>query len=185
MYELGYAIASTKDVILISANQTIAFPFDIQHRGIIQYSLDSASDFEQLKKTITNRLKALLKKQVATQKIVSASPVKSTEGLQPNEISALALVMASVDSPESMVSAYIVKQAMERAGYTNLAANLALARLSKMRLVEAGEDTDYNGQPFVAYKILEEGQNWLFDNQEKLELRIKPQAPLDDNDIPF
>src|ERR1017187_4179022 len=42
MYELGYAIASGKDVVIICSNQLAdAFPFDIRHRGIIQYAADS------------------------------------------------------------------------------------------------------------------------------------------------
>src|SRR3974390_599385 len=61
MYELGYAIASGKDVVLICAVQQAGkFPFDINHRGIIQYALDSASDFDHLKTAITNRIKTLL-----------------------------------------------------------------------------------------------------------------------------
>jgi len=105
MYELGYAIASGKDVVLICAAQQAAkFPFDIQHRGIISYALDSASDFEQLKTAITNRIKNLRKRQATTQEIFAASPVKSTRDLQPNEIAALALVMANVDSSTDRVT---------------------------------------------------------------------------------
>ena len=191
MYELGYAIASGKDVVLIcSTQQPTAFPFDIQHRGIIQYALDSASDFDQLKNAITSRIKSLLKKQAATQEIVSVSPVKSTHGLQPNEIAALALVMANVDSSADKVGTHTIKQDMQKAGYTNLATQLALTRLSRMNFVEALQDSDYNGNEFVCYRMLEEGENWLQANQEKLELRVAPKAsrqsvnPLDD-EIPF
>lgn len=151
MYELGYAIASGKDVVLISvAPQAEKFPFDVQHRGIIPYSLDSASDFDRLKIAITNRIKALLKKQVATQDIAAVSPVKSTDGLQPNEVAALALVMANVDSSSDSVSTHTIKQDMEKAGYTRLATQLALTRLARMQLVEPGEDSDYNGNSFVS-----------------------------------
>jgi nucleoside 2-deoxyribosyltransferase len=87
MYELGFAIASGKDVILICSTQrSEKFPFDIQHRGIIQYTPDSASDFDKLKTDISNKAKALLKKQATTREIASASPVKSTEGLANQEI---------------------------------------------------------------------------------------------------
>jgi len=54
MYELGFAIASGKDVVIISSTQrTERFPFDIQHRGIIEYAPDSVSDFAKLKGDIT------------------------------------------------------------------------------------------------------------------------------------
>jgi hypothetical protein len=56
MYELGFAIASGKDVILICSTQrSEKFPFNIQHRGIIQYTPDSASDFDKLKTDISNK----------------------------------------------------------------------------------------------------------------------------------
>ena len=196
MYELGYAIASGKDVVLIcSTLQPTPFPFDIQHRGIIQYALDSASDFERLKRAITGRIISLLKKQAAAEDIVSASPVKSTQGLQPSEVAALALVMANVDSSADRVPTETVKRDMQKAGFTRLATQLALTRLSRLHFVEANEDTDYNGNPFVVYRILEHGENWLLENQDQLELRTPSRssslantsyanAALDD-DIPF
>jgi hypothetical protein len=196
MYELGYAIASGKEVAIICAAQQAAkFPFDIRHRGIIQYALDSASDFDQLKTSIINRIRSLLKRQAATQQIASASPVKSTHGLQPNEVTALALVMANVDSPTDTVSTHIIKQNMETAGYTRLATQLALTRLARMNLISPSEDSDYNGNTFVVYRILELGENWLLDNQDKLELRISSNTSgraerseflgITDDDVPF
>ena len=203
MYEVGYAIASGKDVVLIcSTQQPTSFPFDIQHRGVIQYALDSASDFQQLKNAITARIKALLKKQAVTQDIVAASPVKSTHGLQPSEVTALALVMANVDSSSDIVAASRVKQDMQKAGFTPLACQLALTKLSRLRFVEAREEAaDYNGNStYIVYRMLEDGENWLLENQDKLELRVsakpygsKPEATtkaygaedITDDDIPF
>lgn len=65
-------------------------------------------------------------------------------GLQPNEIAALVFVLANSDSSTDRVATYTTKQHMESAGYTRIAAQLALARLSCMRFVEALEDFDYN-----------------------------------------
>lgn len=56
MYELGYAIASNKDVVLISGHSSEKFPFDVQHRSIISYSTESTSDFEKLKNSITAKI---------------------------------------------------------------------------------------------------------------------------------
>jgi hypothetical protein len=183
MYELGYAIASGKDVVLIcSIQQSEKFPFDIQHRGIITYSSDSASDFDQLKKNITNRIKAIREKQVATQDIVSVSPLKETHGLKPSEITCLALIMANINFPTDRVSVFTIKRDMEKAGYTPLATQLALIPLSRMLLVDADETTDDNGNYYTGYRVLPEGENWLLENQEKLELRL-PKAPT--QDIPF
>lgn len=197
MYELGYAIASGKDVVIICAfKQPAAFPFDIQHRGIIQYALDSASDFEQLKAAITNRIKALLKKQATTYEIASASPVKSTHGLQSYEIAALALVMANGDSSDQ-VTTWSIKQDMLRAGYTYVATRLALTRLTRMGFLQSYEDFDINGNAFLTYRVMTEGEDWLLQNQHQLELRKesrKAAPPLEDpfagmgvadDDVPF
>jgi len=56
--------------------------------------------------------------------------------------------------------------------------------------VEATEDSDYNGNDFVCYRMLEEGENWFLENQEQLELRVTPKASRQpnstlDDDIPF
>jgi nucleoside 2-deoxyribosyltransferase len=61
MYELGFAIACDKNIVLIcSTQQTQRFPFDIQHRRIVQYASDSASDFEKLRNDIVHSIHALL-----------------------------------------------------------------------------------------------------------------------------
>jgi nucleoside 2-deoxyribosyltransferase len=187
MYELGYAIASGKEVVIICAStQADKFPFDIQHRGIITYALDSTSDFEQLKAGITLKIKALLKKQAATQQIASVSPIKSTHGLQPSEVAALAMVMANIDSSADSVSTYIIKQDMEKAGFTRLATQLALTRLSRMNFVAADEESDMNGNRFYVYRLLDGGEVWLLENQDKLELRVAPpDSVINDDDIPF
>jgi len=200
MYELGYAIASGKDVVIIcSAQEAGKFPFDIQHRGIIQYAPESRSDFDKLKADITNRLKALLRKQSEVHQIASVSLVKNTQGLQPIEISALAFVMANVDSSEDTVAAYVIKNDMESAGYTKLASQLALTQLSRIKFVQAIQTSDsYHNGEYIAYRMLEAGEDWLLQNQDKLNLRVAAKTsrstktlldigPMDisDDDIPF
>jgi hypothetical protein len=197
MYELGFAIASGKDVVLVCSTQrSKPFPFDIRHRGIIEYASDSARDFEKLKNDITNRIKALLKKQAATDEIASASPVKGTHGLQPHEVAALAFVMANADGVESGVSAYSIKADMERAGYTNAATQLGLIRLSRLGYVESVEESDsFRNESWIAYRLTTAGQDWLLENQDQLEMRLSravASAPrplsetgITDDDVPF
>jgi hypothetical protein len=88
MYEVGYAIASGKDVILICANNAPPYPFDVQHRGIIQYDTESPSDFGKLQTAITARIKALVRKQETAQQIVFAPLVKETGASTPRNCSA-------------------------------------------------------------------------------------------------
>lgn len=59
-FELGYAIAAEKEICMIcSKERQDKFPFDIQHRHIILYGMDSLSDFGALGTKITARLKAM------------------------------------------------------------------------------------------------------------------------------
>ncbi|MFO1154722.1 MAG: hypothetical protein U1E42_13835 [Rhodospirillales bacterium] len=46
-YELGYAFAAERPVVMVCSEERIGkkYPFDIQHRSIISYAADSASDF--------------------------------------------------------------------------------------------------------------------------------------------
>jgi hypothetical protein len=197
MYELGFAIASGKDVVLICSTQgSKPFPFDIQHRGIIQYESDAARDFEKLKNDIVHKLQALLKRQATTQEIASASPVKSTHGLQPNEVAALAFVMSNADGVGSAVSAYSIKSDMGRAGYTNAATQLGLIRLTRLGYVESVEESNsFQNESWIAYRLTTAGQDWLLDNQDQLQMRrSKPTATLPrplsegditDDDVPF
>ncbi len=172
MYELGYAIASAKDVVMICSTQRAdKFPFDIQHRGIIQYAVVSASDFERLKSDIIHRIKALIKKQTTTESIALASPIKSTEGLRPHEIAALALVMANAEAVGAGVPSYTVKTDMEKAGFTKEATQIALIRLNRLAFIEPFEDHDYNDNTFIAYRLLPMGEDWLVENQDRRELR--------------
>jgi nucleoside 2-deoxyribosyltransferase len=60
-FELGYAIAIHKDVVLVvcSNERKDKYPFDIQHRSIIEYKSESKSDYVELKEKIMNRIKAI------------------------------------------------------------------------------------------------------------------------------
>jgi hypothetical protein len=62
-YEVGFARAADKPLVMICSKQRQKFPFDIQHRSIIEYSTDSISDFENLEHEITDRLIAVVKRQ--------------------------------------------------------------------------------------------------------------------------
>jgi nucleoside 2-deoxyribosyltransferase len=196
MYELGFAIASGKDVVIICSNQLAdKFPFDIQHRGIIQYASDSASDFERLKTDITNRINALLKRQVTTQSIAAASPVKTMDGLRPHEIATLAFVMVNSTAGGYGASNREIDADMGKAGYTSAAAQLGLIRLTRSGFIQASEDRDYNGDPCTTYRLTDSGADWLIDNQAKLQIRLSEERPkqdeikfnegISDDDVPF
>jgi nucleoside 2-deoxyribosyltransferase len=193
-FELGYAIATNKAVVLACAeDRGKKFPFDVQHRAIIRYKTESASDFATLSERITERLKAALKKQLDIGSAATLSPLKETEGLSPHEIVGVVTVAENTDSPDEWIAARSVRQDMQRAGYTAIAVTLALRSLLKKGMVAVRTDQDYNGNEFVVYSVTDRGMEWLEANQDQLvlERRSPPKraspSPFDsdEEDLPF
>jgi hypothetical protein len=174
-YELGYAIASNRPVIMIcSALRKSPFPFDIHHRHVILYSPDSVSDFKRLSAQITERLAAALEGQNAVADVIAAatSPTKSIADRRPHEVAALVFIAANRGFEKgSGVSLYRIQQDMESALFKPLAASLAVMGLERADLIEHFTDQDFDGSTFVAYRLTEKGQDWLIENQDLLELR--------------
>lgn len=61
-YEVGYAFAADRPVVLICRRDRTYFPFDIRHRNVLRYGSASRTDFERLGEQITERIKAALPK---------------------------------------------------------------------------------------------------------------------------
>jgi hypothetical protein len=57
-YELGYAFAKGKKVIMLCSDERgdEQFPFDVRHRNILTYATKVPSDFDLLKKRLKTRL---------------------------------------------------------------------------------------------------------------------------------
>jgi hypothetical protein len=188
-YEVGFAFANGKSVVLICAKQRPTDPpFDVRHRQIIFYAMDSPSDFKKLGKEATARLKAQVKKTEALQTIASLSPVKSTEGLSSYEIAGLVSVMENRLSPDNQVTPNEVRKDMRQAGYTELAISLSLESLSRKAMIEfdESEPNDF-GNTYSIVRITPAGIDWLLANQERFRLKIeREEAPKpSDQDIPF
>jgi nucleoside 2-deoxyribosyltransferase len=89
-YELGYAIAAGKPVLLIALDEpNKRYPFDIQHRYVIQYKTESARDFQALGAELTTRMKAVLEKEERLERVVTAPSVAEVQGLSQHELVAL------------------------------------------------------------------------------------------------
>lgn len=182
-FELGYTIANQKDVVLVcSKERKTQFPFDVQHRRVIPYKTDSPSDFNQLQVAITERIKALMEKEIKLDEVKRLSPIAETKGLQQHEVSALATIMQNQLAPDATVSSYTVKEDMNRSGFTDIAVSLALKSLLKKGMVEVKQEFDRNGGEYHAYVVSENGEDWLQQNLDKLILQIQPKT---DHDIPF
>ena len=90
-FELGYALACSKQVILICSDErTSKFPFDIRHRRILTYHTESLSDFEECKDKLSS--------------IISARYLKYTDSTDQDEITAEELFILKFISRDQKTS---------------------------------------------------------------------------------
>jgi hypothetical protein len=185
-FELGYAIAAGKDLCLICSEQQKPFPFDVQHRKIIRYKVESSSDFSKLGTDITERLKAILKEQKTLQATAAISPTTQTEGLLPHEMAALVAIMKNRYLGENGVSIWSISQDMVAAGFTDIATSFAIENLVRKELVVTEVVTDVTAEPYTEVSLTNKGLDWLMANQDKIILRQERQVvPPPGDDIPF
>ena len=192
-FEVGYAIASGKNVCLIcSSERDEPFPFDVQHRAIISYETASSSDFDSLRAKIAKRLKAIRTK-IKTTSEIQMRDTCSVEGLGAHEINALAVIMANRSIYPGGLPAMRVREEMASYGFTDVAAELATAGLQGHGLIEGFEIDDQHEPRYVAFKVTGPGVRWLIDHQDELNLVTPDSAshttsehqPVDPDDIPF
>ncbi|WP_298222662.1 hypothetical protein [Acidocella sp.] len=173
-FELGYALASDKEICLIcSEERKTQFPFDVQHRNIIKYNVDSPSDYHSLKVKITTRLKALGEKTAKLAVISVQSPIKEESGLSQHEMIVLAAIMENRDGPGGNVSHWTIKNDLDTWGYNNIALNIGLEKLIGRGLIAAKKEHDPSGEFYNVYYVEEAGMTWLLDNSDRLELNSR------------
>jgi hypothetical protein len=168
-------------VLLCSRERTTRFPFDVQHRSIIQYETESPSDFERLSKEITTRIHALIAKERTIDELASSSPLKEREGLQPHQIVTLALVLANCPHPGITVDIFGLQRDMEQAGYTHVASSLGIRSMLKAGYIESSIENDpETGNAYQALALTDIGFEWLMTHQEELQIYLQPQVMLDE-----
>lgn len=186
-FELGYAIASQREVVLVCSNERVSrhYPFDIQHRSIISYKTESKRDFEELQSNITKKLKALLQKKVQSQKVIEPkSPEFNSEELNYNEIAILKAVAEDDEEINPNVSLYQVNQKMEKNGFEKIAITLGLQTLINKGMIMSHKEPDFSG-PFKAYSVTDTGRTWLLENYSGQKSKGLEQDNEETDDEPF
>lgn len=164
-YEVGYAIASGKDVVLVCAYEREKFPFDVQHRPIMRYRTEGIGDFNALRENITLTLQAVLEKQRKLQEAAAASsPLKETEGLSPIEVTALVTVLEKAQLPDVYLYMSDVLEAMVAAGFTKEAATVSLHGLNRKQML----GLSYSLTQYPTCCITQGGIDWLINNDDVL-----------------
>jgi hypothetical protein len=185
-YELGYASAAKKAIVMICSDerQPKKYPFDIQHRTVIPYKVESPQDFDTLREAITVRVKAQLKKAVMLSSIAETESVAAVEGLTQSEMAILASCAGSVTLPEEEIAVYQLKRDVENAGFTGVAFGLGIRRLLAKGFIRRFDAADYNGQEYPALNLTDHAWGWIEANESKFVIKREVQKP-DDDEIPF
>jgi len=170
-YEVGFAIAINKDVILICSDErTAKYPFDIQHRSIISYRSESPSDFSKLQDLIIKRTHAILSKTVFTQSSINVN--LNAAGLDFKEITFIGAILHNQGSPNESVSAWSIQNDMKKSGLNEIAFNLASRKLISKQLISVNVESDYNGNECSVYSLTEAGDAWVLENEDKFDMTL-------------
>jgi len=176
-YELGYALAKNKPVVLLSARDREGkkYPFDVQHLFIQSYDLVAKSDWDKLAEKITERLKAKLEKRDAVQ-LIAESPIKPVKGLTTNESSALLVVIENLNYQTHDAPVGYIYDDMTQLGFNRAGTYVAIEGLTDKGYLKRNEIVSDHGTIFT-YALSAEGRKWVLDNQSTLNLRSTPSRP--------
>lgn len=186
-YELGYAFASKKSVVMVCSNdRKNKYPFDIQHRSVIGYKTEDISDFEKLKNDITGKLKAILEKNSMAQ--FSSIEERALQcALSMLELRILELIAGELVSSSEYTSVYGIKNDAQKYGFESLGFNLAYRKLIEMGLI-CDKDIDdgfHHEGSYRAVSVTDDGWKWIEENKSIFSLVKKPIKNEIRDDIPF
>jgi len=187
-YELGYAFACGKPVVLVCSVERTGkrFPFDIQHRAIIKYRPDAPSDFEQLRKTITSRIKAYLEKGAAMRQMAASERLASFKGLSQPELIVLAAVAGNALLPNDTASLYYVQREAEQVGLTNIGFALGIRRLNTRAFIEISQEVNEHGDGYAAVvSLTDTGWTWIENNEDRFLIKREIDDDWSIGDVPF
>jgi hypothetical protein len=172
-FELGYAIACKKEVVLICSDARVTkFPFDVQHRTIIKYKTGSPSDFDELKANITAKLKAFISKTETLANVTEISQLAApNEGFAEHEVVALAAVAQNLYHEDDHAAMHQIHRDMEASGYTRVAATFAIKVLLNKSFLSSNTYQDSDGDQYYGYSLTEKGWGWVLTNQDRFALQ--------------
>jgi hypothetical protein len=186
-YELGFAFASGRPVVMVCSNERTStkYPFDIQHRTVISYKPESPSDFDNLKVSLSDRIRAMLNKSEALRQIAEADQIAPTQGLSQTELMVLAILAGETALPGAFTTMYSLKADSERSGLTPIGFSLAFRRLTAKKLIDVVEEwDDHRDEVYSTARLTVAGWSWI-DNNESLFALKKQSSKQTDDEIPF
>jgi len=167
-YELGYATAIGKDVVMVCDRKREKLPFDINQRSVIFYDADAPRDFVQLETQIEEKINAYntTRKKIDT---LSETPISDSVGLQPYELAILAFLTAEMDG----ATKYMLNQRMVNAGFTDIATAIGLKSLTRKGYVSMHEMIDDGGEPYNLFNLTKDGEDYVLCNTHLFDIKQK------------
>lgn len=186
-YEVGFAFAKGKPVCLVCwPERSDKFPFDIQHRTVLELSADAPADFTAAQSKISERLAAILKSRQTVEAARTLPTNATTSGLSPHEIAVLAHIAGQLDDP---IGINRLRQLMDESGFTFSATGVATISLVGRSYIEKMLlENEWHNESETAFVLTDAGKQWLLDNQASLALRKPPRKGRGwstEDDIPF
>lgn len=179
-YELGYAFALDLPVVIVCSESRERFPFDIQHRKIIRYSSGSPSDFEKLKREVSERAKALLAKVNSSQRIANAeqgidlADSQVIDGLGQNEFRILTVLANNTPVEGNALGMYTLQMKMKGVGVEPIEFALAYRCLEEKQYITVIEEYDpHEGETYKVVRLTELGWKWISNNRDKAVREMK------------
>ena len=176
-YELGYASAIGKDVVMVCDNEKRErLPFDINQRSVIFYDTGAPSDFSKLETQIAEKIEAYhnTQKNIDT---LSETPISDARGFNTYELALLAFLIAEMDG----ASLNILTQRMANAGFNDVATSIGLKLLARKKFVSIQEVDDYDGFTYNHYVLTKEGEDFVLNNTHLFDTKQKKK----EDELPF
>lgn len=190
-YELGFAFAASRPVIMVCANDRTDFPFDIQHRTVIPYGTDSRSDFDDLRSKITARAKALLDEGAMVETLLASDGRAPRDAPSPIEVALLGILGNETEVVGSSGLPYrSLRRSAEQTSLRMIGVNIGLKRLVAREFIAISAEQDRDGDEYRVVSITEAGWAFIDANERMFTAQdvghSRPQDPEDfEDDIPF
>lgn len=154
-YELGFAFACGKNIIMICSDERekTPYPFDIRHRYILSYKTQSIGDYEELKRNLKDKIMFLLNDGVIQERF--------DKEITDNEICILKTIVNNQISKDEITSRdRIFKN--NNLNETNI--NIAIKRLIIKNIIEFVFNSE-NGETKGYYRLTSIGDEWIIKNE--------------------
>lgn len=174
-FEYGYALAKNKECCVICAeHKRTKLPFNIQHRTTIFYKNESMSDFENLRKNITERLLSIIEinsiPETVEKNINKIIAENESDRINEGEITAIAAIMENGDFSNN-ISLYTYLSQMERWGYTNTGAKILLMGHQRREFIKTSKSLDRDGDEYTVISLTPIAENWIYENSNNFKMK--------------